>query len=47
VQLWHKQHLKDQTKARTSSTRRKSNAVGVPVVGNGNKRRYFGSGVVL
>ena len=35
VQLWHKQHLKDQTKARTPSTNRKFNAVKVLVVGNG------------
>jgi hypothetical protein len=51
VQLWHKQHLKDQTEARTLSTRRKSNAVGVFYrfhktlwCATGNEKRCFGSG---
>jgi hypothetical protein len=41
VQFWHKQHLKDLTEARTSSTRRKFNAVEVPMVGNGQQKEVF------
>jgi hypothetical protein len=47
VQLWHKQHLKDQTEARTSSTRRKFNAVEVPVVGNGQRKEVFWERVTI
>jgi hypothetical protein len=47
VQLWHKQHLKDQTEARTLSTRRKFNVVGVPVVGNGQRKEVFWERVTI
>jgi hypothetical protein len=47
VQLWHKQHLKDQTEARTSSTKRKFNALGVLVVGNGQRKEVFWERVTI
>jgi hypothetical protein len=47
VQLWHKQHLKDQTEARISSTRRKFNAAGVPVVGNNKRKEVFWEWVTI
>jgi hypothetical protein len=33
-----------QIEARTSSTRRKFNAIGVPVVGNGQRKQVLGAG---
>jgi hypothetical protein len=47
VQLWHKQHLKDQTEEGTSSTRKKFNAVEVPMVGNGQQKEVFWERVII